>query len=315
MIVSPGQRVEPFTERQIELVSTFADQAVIAIENTRLLTEQREALEQQTATAEVLQVIKSSPGDSTPVFDAILEKAHAAVRRRHAALDASMTASVFRAVAAHGLPDGFAETLRAWPSRQRTRQRRRPLLRRTHRPYRWTSPMTIEVDRCQRFADRCRAWRHPHGPVRAAAQGRLRCLASSASTRQEVQPFSDKQIALLENFAAQAVIAMENARLITETARGTGAADRDRRGVAGHQRLARRSAPVFDAMLEKAMRLCEAAFGMLYTYDGEDFTSWRLRGIPAALAEFRAKHPPIRSVLAAARRRSLRRSVPSTSWI
>jgi class 3 adenylate cyclase len=214
MIASARREVRPFSEKETALLESFAAQAVIAMDNARLLTDQREALEQQTATAEVLQVINSSPGNLAPVFDAMLEKAVRLCDFTFAVLW-TFDGEMFRAQASHAAPPAYATFLAERPA---------PVTPGTAFARLLAGEDTAHFDDVA--VDEPGTPYGPKHPLVALGRARTylvvalrkegRLLGAISAFRQEVNPFTVKQIALLQNFAAQAVIAMESARLLGE---------------------------------------------------------------------------------------------------
>jgi signal transduction histidine kinase/putative methionine-R-sulfoxide reductase with GAF domain len=221
VIALARNRVEPFTDREIELVTTFADQAVIAIENVRLFEAEQqrtreltESLEQQTAMAQVLQVISSSAGNLEPVFAAMLEKATQLCEAVFGILWLR-DEEQFHAAAVHGTSAAFVEV---------ARRPVRPLpsnpLGRMLSGERLIVSADLADEEAYRTGDPLRRALVDLAGARSAIQVALVkddvLLGSLTVYRQEVRPFTQKQIALLESFAAQAVIAIENTRLLNE---------------------------------------------------------------------------------------------------
>jgi signal transduction histidine kinase len=289
--VHTGDELEDLAERfntmAADLQSSYADLEKKVEDRT---AELQEALDQQTATAEVLGVINSSPGDLAPVFDAMLEKAMHLCEAAFGVLR-TYDGERLNAVAMRGVPDAYTDFAREplLPSPQTA-------LGRILHGESLVHIADIRDDEVYRSGDRLRVATVDLGGARTLLvvplpkEGAL--LGVFTIYRQEVRPFSEKQIALAQNFAAQAVIAMENARLLTETREALEQQTATAEVLGVINSSPGELAPVFDAMLEKAMRLCDIAFGTLWTFDGTQFQSVAQRGVPTPLAEF-AAHTPL----------------------
>src|SRR5262249_11711550 len=295
VIIIRRDEVRPFTDSQIALIETFADQAAIAIENARLLTELQkknaslsEALEQQTATSDILRVISRSPTDVQPVFDAVASSS----ARLCDSLDAHIfrrDGDLLRLVAHHGsIP--IQPTI--------------PLVRGTANGRAVLDGRTVHVVDMQ-VEER----EFPEGRENARLIGHRTTLnvplmpegvaiGATAVRRTEARLFSERQVALLQTFADQAVIAIENVRLFTEletrntelrVALEQQTATSELLKVIGQSSFDLQ--PVFETLAENAVRPCEAERALIFRADGEGLRVAAAHNITAELRAFLAVNP------------------------
>ena len=296
-----------FTDEQVALIKSFAAQAVIAIENARLLSELRErtadlsdALEQQTATSDVLKIVSSSPGELQPVFDAMLANATRLCGASYGTMWLQEDEGQMRMAARHGpLPKAFSEKWRIG-----TLFRPSPSVP-TARVFNAQQPVQVRDLK----EDRAYADRDPLAVASVDVAG-IRSLVAvpmikdgatvGAITvyRQEVRPFTDKQIELVKNFAAQAVIAIENARLLNELRQRTDDLSEtleQQTASAKVLEVISRSAfdlhAVFETVAESSVRLCEADRAFIFQYDGELLRMKAFYNASPELADWVREHP------------------------
>ena len=286
------QEVRPFTEKQVALVTSFANQAVIAIENTRLLSELRKSLAQQTATADVLSVISSSPGSLDPVFKSMLENAARLCEANFGVLVLHEGGDAFRAVAMHNAPPEFAELRRREPAFRSgaltplsrmvaTKQLLQIADLTEDTAYKTRDPTVVG------FADTTGVRTLLLVPMLKDAEA----IGAIAVYRTEVRPFTDKQVALVTSFAAQAVIAIENTRLLSELRESLEQQTATSEVLKVISSSPGDLEPVFATMLENAVRICDAKFGNIYRWDGGVGSLVAAHNTPAAFAEARRRAP------------------------
>ena len=300
-IVLRRPEVTPFTNRQITLLETFAAQAVIAIENARLLNELRQSLERQTATSEVLGVISRSPGELETVFHAILENATRICEANFGILQL-LEGEAARIAAMHNVPAAFVQ-----------HRQREPLLHASPASAIGRAIATRRLVHIPDYAaDAAYSTRDP-AAVKLVELAGARSLINVPMLkddeligiisiyRQEVRPFTDKQIALVQNFAAQAVIAIENARLLSELRQRTAELSESLEQQTATSEILKviSSSPgelqsVFQTILTNATRICDAKFGAVYLYDGDLFHCSGEVGSSPDYAEFQRKRGAFR---------------------
>jgi GAF domain-containing protein len=289
------------------LVKNFAAQAVIAIENARLLNELRqrttdltESLEQQTATSEVLKVISSSPGELQPVFEAILANATRICEAKLGNLFLR-EANGYRNVALHGPPSRYAEWYQQEPVIDPRQHPTAPLahLDRTREVLHITDLATDPA--YDRHDPRVAALVESAGARTLVVVPMFKeneLIGGIAIYRTEVRPFTDKQIALVQNFAAQAVIAIENTRLLSELRQRTNDLTESLEQQTAASKVLEvisRSAvdlqAVFETVAESSLRLCGADRAFIYRFDGELLRMAVAFNATQALKDFVAQNP------------------------
>ena len=279
----------PFTDHDVQLLKTFADQAVIAIENTRLFNETQQALERQTATADILKVIASSPSDVRPVFEAIATRAKTLV--------GGFSSTVFRFI------DGMAHLMAFTPTTPEADEiltSNFPNTLDSFAPFQiGLTGEVAQIPDTESLTNEILHVARAHGfrsMLCAPLMNKGESIGLISVTRTQPGTFADHHVQLLKTFADQAVIAIENTRLFNEVqARTNDLTEALEQQTATSEVLSVISssagdlAPVFDTMLAKAMQLCSANFGVLNTYDGKRFTTAATFGLPSAYDEHRRR--------------------------